>query len=142
MKLGYGDEREFAADGLAVDALVALDYDVASIGTCLCRFGERVECGDPAVAEAALAHPPFDSRLHAADKRLADAAVRQDAPRINREIFRRAAGHTVLTRELVPDVLAHGATEPPASGLRSRWLLASALAVVAALVALIVLLAG
>ena len=142
LKLGYGDEREFAADGLAVDALVALDYDVASIGTCLCRFGERVECGDPAVAEAALAHPPFDSRLHAADKRLADAAVRQDAPRINREIFRRAAGHTVLTRELVPDVLAHGATEPPASGLRSRWLLASALAVVAALVALIVLLAG
>jgi hypothetical protein len=142
LKLGYGDEREFAADGLAVDALVALDYDVMSIGTCLSRFGERVACGDPAVAESALAHPPFDSRLHAADLRLAEAAVRQSAPRINREIFRRAAGHTVLTRELVPAALAHGAAEQPARKPRSRWLLAFAFAALAALIALLFRLAG
>jgi predicted Zn-dependent protease len=142
LKLGYGDEREYAADGLAVDALVALDYDVASIGACLSRFGERVECGDPAVAESALAHPPFDSRLHAADKRLADAVVRQDAPRINREIFRRAAGHTVLTQELVPVELAHGAEEKPNRGLGSGWVIALVLASLTALVALLVRLAG
>ena len=102
VKVGYGDGRECDADERAFDAVVALGYDPRSVFALLGRLDAWTLAGEPDVAELALAHPPAAERR----RRLQDRHSRRtgDAPerrcRVEREVFRRAAGHSVLSAGL------------------------------------------
>ncbi len=99
-RIGYGRERELAADDLALRAMCAMHYDVSSVERLLNRLEQRMEQGDPALAELAVSHPTPRERARRLD--LSVRWRRRDLAeaRVNREVFRRAAGHDVLKAEL------------------------------------------
>jgi predicted Zn-dependent protease len=100
IRLGYGRERERGADRQAIEAVMALDYDPDSVLRYLRRIDRLVAAGDPRVAELALAHPTATSRLRAVEAYAAACPQPRTAPRVNREVFRRVAGHDVLATRL------------------------------------------
>ncbi len=139
-RIGYGRERELAADDAALRAMCEMHYDVSSVERLLQRWEERMEEGEPALAELAVSHPTPRERARRLDlsvrwrrRDLADA-------RVNREVFRRAAGRDVVTGELTPvDFPIEAPLELPevSGGRRISWpwigLGAAAALVVAAL---------
>ncbi len=128
LSLGYGDGREHAADGSAIEAVVALGYDADSVRRCLTRLEERIQSGETAVAEWGFAHPPVLARLRHLERRLAQLADRPSGGRSNREVFRRAAGHSVLTFDLRPARIVESGPGAAAGRARLLWLLAAACA--------------
>jgi predicted Zn-dependent protease len=107
--LGYGRHRERDADARGLEALLALGYDPESALRYLRRLQQMVERGDPRAAEIALAHPTAADRARRLDRALFGRTVPQHG-RVNREVFRRAAGHAVLTTRLER---VRGFGEPP-----------------------------
>ncbi len=108
--LGYGRHRERDADARGLEAVLALGYDPESVLRYLRRLQQMVERGDPRVAEISAAHPTAVDRMRRLDKALFGRTASQHG-RVNREVFRRAAGHTVLTTRLVR---VRGLAEAPA----------------------------
>jgi len=102
IRLGYGDPREHEADRAALAALVELGYDPQAPLRFLGRLRERTDRGDPDVAELALAHPPPAQRLQSLEKQRNLQFRAATEVRVDREVFRRAAGHSILAHELAP----------------------------------------
>ena len=100
LALGYGRHRERDADLRALDAVLALGYDPHAVTRHLHRLRTLIERGDPRVEELALAHPPPGDRLRRMDKALFGRDASGGRGRVNREVFRRAAGHRVLSTQL------------------------------------------
>lgn len=140
--LGYGDEREHAADGAAIEAVVALGYDVDSVRRGLTRLEERVQRGETAVAESAFAHPPVPARLRHLERRMTQLGELPSAWRSNREVFRRAAGHSVLSFDLYPARLVESGPGEAPGRARLFWLLAAAALAAAVGLGVVCLLAG
>jgi predicted Zn-dependent protease len=102
IRLGHGDRAEHEADAAAIGAMAAQGYDTAAAVRYLERLHERTGRGEPELAELALAHPPAADRLRRVD-RLRSVSLRAAfADRVDREVFRRVAGHSALASDLVP----------------------------------------
>jgi predicted Zn-dependent protease len=100
IRLGYGRVREKEADRRAIEVVTALGYDPNSVANYLRRVERLVAEGDRRVAEIALAHPTPASRLRTVEECVAASPQPRVAPRVNREVFRRVAGHDVLATRL------------------------------------------
>jgi len=136
VRLGWGEEREHAADAGGLAVLLALGYEPGSARRWLTRLEERAARGDAALAVRAVAHPATAARLQRL-RSLESARGEDCGPgRKNREVFRRAAGHSVLAYELRPVVLEPASHEPA----RSRPIGWIVLAVAALLSVLLLLL--
>jgi len=124
VRLGYGEAQEYAADAEAMQALILVGYDADAVYRYLHRLRGGIAAGAPQLAEIALAHPPPLERLRRLEARRSLQAGATGI-RNNRDVFRRAAGHTVLTTQLLPT----RAFEDPAAGhgdrgrSKARWLL-------------------
>ena len=89
--LGYGRRRERDADARALLAMLALDYDPTASSRYLDRLEAGIDSGDRALAEVALAHPsPADRKRKLAKLLYGRFADGDAAPKVNREVFRRA----------------------------------------------------
>jgi len=109
--LGYGPENEHRADLQGVRAVLASGYDPESVIRYLDRLGQAVEDGDLRVAETTLAHPLPADRLRRVRKSWGVHVRDAGASRVNRDVFRRAVGHTALVEELA-GVAPFGVEEP------------------------------
>jgi hypothetical protein len=146
--LGYGRKRERDADASALSAMLDLEYEPLSACRYLQRLHEAIERGEASVAETAVAHPTPHERLRRIERILsARVGPAGEAPRVNREVFRRAqapirGGVGLVPADLdAPQPLPWGVTavlEPERGGLRTRFIIAG-IAILAALAALAVL---
>ena len=120
--LGHGDRDEHRADRAALETMAAAGYEPQAAVRYLERLERRVASADPALAALALAHPPIADRRRRVDAQRARVAVRSGGSRLDREVFRRAAGHSVLSEGLAP---SRPFAEPVAAsarpGLLGRW---------------------
>lgn len=103
IRMGYGRRRERDADARAIDVMLATGYDPEAAVRYLQRLQARISRGDPTVAELALAHPPPHDRIRRIEKALFGREAAGTIVRVNRELFRRAAGHSVLASQLAAD---------------------------------------
>ena len=101
VRLGYGDAREYDADAQALRALTLRGYDANVMFQYFHRLRGGIAAGAPKLAELALAHPPPIERLRRLEGRRSLKAGTTGI-RVNRDVFRRAAGHTVLSTQLLP----------------------------------------
>jgi hypothetical protein len=108
LELGHGDAAELAADRAALSAAAAAGYDPRGASSWLERLAAAALAGDARFAEHGLAHPGPLERLRRLDFAVAARSATRTPLRVNREPFRRAAGHAVLTRALAaqPDTAA------------------------------------
>jgi len=143
VKLGYGHDREREADSKALEAVLALGYDSASVMRWLRRMEHRIAQGDPQIRDYAFAHPTPSDRRREIDRALFGRVGPGNVGRVNREVFRRAAGRTALTSGLVPELPGkHQDGIPVAVGgwglLRSRpfWVASALLLLTALLIVL------
>lgn len=100
LALGYGRKREFSADDQAFDAILALGFDPDSVLRWLVRLDGRVSDADPHIRTFFLSHPTPCQRHRRFQDMLA-GRVEPPGTRVNREVFRRAAGREVLASALV-----------------------------------------
>jgi predicted Zn-dependent protease len=139
VRLGYGRQREIAADAQAFRAVAELGYDLQAVGRYLRRLDSMQDAGDSRTTELAVAHPLPSSRLRRLESFVANRPLTRRAPRTNREVFRRAASHAVLDATLQR---VDGLTEPqtecatdsagqPGMGALRLWLLCATLAALA-----------
>jgi predicted Zn-dependent protease len=145
VKLGYGQQRERSADATALEAVLALGYDPGSVLRWFDRLQRRMERGDPQLRDYAFAHPAPSNRRREIERALFGRVDAGSAGRVNREVFRRAAGRGVLASGLVPlspdeELSRSSDAVPSRSLLRSPlfWT-ASVVLLVAALLLLLVL---
>ena len=101
VRLGYGDAREYDADAQALRALTLRGYDANVMFQYFHRLRGGIAAGAPKLAELALAHPPPIERLRRLEGRRS-LQTGATGIRVNRDVFRRAAGHTVLSTQLLP----------------------------------------
>lgn len=133
IRLGYGRAREREADRRAFRTIAAMGYDPRSALAYLRRLALLVEQGDPRVTELALAHPLPAERERWLEAEASALGARRTSPRVNREVFRRAAGKEALLERLeplarVPPAPAPSEDDVPAErGRRGLWLVASVL---------------
>jgi len=102
LALGYGRNRERDADARALEALLAQDYDPESAFRFLRRLDAAIEAGEPAVAEWAASHPPAAERQRRLERALWGHPAADGMRRVNREVYRRAAGPQALASGLHP----------------------------------------
>ncbi len=100
LALGYGRKREFSADDQAFQAILALGFDPESALRWLVRLDGRVSDADPHIRTFFLSHPTPCQRHRRFQDKLA-GLVEPPGTRVNREVFRRAAGREVLASALV-----------------------------------------
>jgi predicted Zn-dependent protease len=134
VRLGYGRRRERDADLRALEAVLALGYDPRSVSRYLARLRTRIERGDPGTAELASAHPPAEDRRRRIEKALFGRVRDEAVLRVNREVFRRAAGREVLAAPMTPLSFRDLGLEPEPSVPRRRlwlWVVLAAAAVAA-----------
>jgi hypothetical protein len=117
IRLGYGRVREKEADRRAIEVVTALGYDPNSAVNYLRRLETLMSEGDRRVAEIALAHPTPATRLRTVEECVAASPQPRIAPRVNREVFRRVAGHDVLATRLER---VDGFTEEPGEESNGR----------------------
>jgi len=145
VRLGHGRAREVVADERALDVVLGAGYDPGSVVRYLQHLELLEDRGDARVAELALAHPPPRDRLMRLERQLSVRATSGAGGRVNREVFRRAAGRhaetveeTALSGLLLRDGdrgKREGDAEVGGSpGGVPRWLYALILAALAALV--------
>jgi len=101
IRLGHGDRAEHEADAVAIEAMDGAGYETRGAARYLGRLKESTDGGAPEFAELALAHPLAGDRLKRVDG-LRSLRVAAAAGRVDREVFRRAVGPTVLASELAP----------------------------------------
>ncbi len=116
VRLGYGRKRERDADARALSALLALDYDPESVFRALRRLQGAMERADTRFADLAVSHPPPADRLRRLERAAWGQVPEGKILRVNREVFRRAAGRDVLSAKLsrVELPVATGRAEVPA----------------------------
>jgi hypothetical protein len=137
IRVGYGRAREREADRRAIRTIVRMGYDPRSILAYLERVGGLVGSGDPRVAELALAHPLASERvrwLEAENVGAGGATLR-----VNREVFRRAAGHETLLSRLehidsVPPITPDTTPDDPAESRHRAFWVVGSLLILAALI--------
>jgi len=100
LALGYGRSREFKADDQAFAAVLELGFDPDSVLRWLVRLDGRVSDADPHIRTFFLSHPTPCQRHRRFQQTLA-GFVEPPGSRVNREVFRRAAGREVLASALV-----------------------------------------
>lgn len=100
VRLGYGEKLETEADRQALEKMLVLRYDPASALRFLDRLQDRMNEGEQEVAELVMAHPPPAYRIRKLEKALYGRVAREAVPRVNREVFRRAAAATVSAGQL------------------------------------------
>lgn len=132
VRLGYGRRAEADADAKAVSTMAQLGYDPESALRFLCRLGGEVDAGNELLADYFLAHPLPRERVRLIE-RLLRGHVSAQAGRVNRELFRRAAGRDVLDSEMEPLDLGDAVSGEARSGRTVAWL--GLLAVLVAMVA-------
>jgi predicted Zn-dependent protease len=120
LRLGYGRLRERDADARGFEALRALRYDPQAALRWLHRLEDRMVQGDPAVAEQAVAHPTPADRRRCLERILNERPTGDEVLRVNREVFRRAAGNDVLRDQLRESTLDAARTRAGSGG--RRWL--------------------
>lgn len=96
VRLGYGRKRERDADARALEVVLALDYDPEAVFRYLRRLKSAMESADARVAELAVSHPSPTDRLRRLERSLWGRIPDAKILRLNREVFRRAAGSQVL----------------------------------------------
>jgi predicted Zn-dependent protease len=122
VRLGYGRRRERDADLRALEAVLSLGYDPRSILRYLARLRARIEQGHPSVAELASAHPPPEDRCRRIEKALFGRIRDEGVLRVNREVYRRAAGRDVIGGAMVPASFGDAETlSRRSAGRRGRW---------------------
>ena len=99
LALGYGRRRELDADDRAAEAILELGFDPSSVQRWFSRLDRRISDADPHMRSYFLSHPTPSQRHRRLQQLL---STRVDAPgsRINREVFRRAAGREALSTVL------------------------------------------
>lgn len=102
VRLGYGRESEMEADAAALRAMQALGYDPESATRFLQRIDARTQAADESIVEYALAHPPPGERVRRIELALHGRIESHGPSRVNRELFRRAAGRDVLAADWIP----------------------------------------
>jgi hypothetical protein len=112
IRLGHGDRAEHEADATALSAMVLLGYDPAAAARYLERLRVRTERGEVEVADDALAHPPAADRSRRIEGLRSVSLRAALADRVDREVFRRVAGHSVLGKGL-QKVRPFGADDEP-----------------------------
>lgn len=137
--LGYGRRRERDADARAAETMEALGYDPDSAIRLLSKIDSLVRVGEPCLAAYALAHPPASDRIRRLERTLYGRTT-VGAGKVNREVFRRVAGHAAWTAIPAPDPRrrpARPAEDPVARrhGGKRRLLVAAILAGAAVLAA-------
>ena len=115
IRLGYGRRREQEADTTALTAMLAMRYDPESARHYLERFRNAAESGDPSVAESAMGHPPTCYRIRKLERVLYGRVGREQALRVNREVFRRAT--TIIS---IPDSLDEKRLTEPDGASRGK----------------------
>ncbi len=100
LALGYGRNREFKADDQAFATVLELGFDPNSVLRWLVRLDGRVSDADPHIRTFFLSHPTPCQRHRRFQETLA-GLVEPPGSRVNREVFRRAAGREVLASALV-----------------------------------------
>jgi len=129
IRLGHGDRREHVADATALAAVISQGYDSRAAERYLERLCGRAECGEPGLAQASLSHPLPGRRAQRLE--LVRDRMRVDPvgeARVDREVFRRSAGHSVIASELAPvrpfeDLAGGGAALQLLAGSRLAWAL-------------------
>jgi len=146
VRLGYGRRRERDADVQAMSAVLAMGYDPASVLNYLRRIGREVKKGNAEVSELATAHTPAEDRIRRLERNLFNQTATGTVPRVNRELFRRAAGPQVLrsalqsiTLEAAADDHAVDPGDAVARGKGFGWTLA-AIALITVLIVVVGLL--
>jgi hypothetical protein len=119
--LGHGDRAEHRADRAALEAIAAAGYEPQAAARYLERLDRRVRAGDVALGPLALAHPPAADRRRRVDALRSRLAVRPGTSRLDREVFRRAAGPAVLSERLVPVRPFDEPSVAVATGARPPW---------------------
>ena len=121
IRLGYGRRRERNADRAAIAAMVSLGYDPQSVPRCLARFDARADEGDTRFVEYAFAHPALSQRGRWIQSDVAASDRPTSGYRVNRELFRRVAGHSALADSLVPrPSMGQQADAPPGASTADR----------------------
>lgn len=100
LALGYGRNREFKADEAAFAAVLELGFDPESVLRWLVRLDGHVSDAEPHIRTFFLSHPTPRQR-HGRFQQTLAGLVEPPGSRINREVFRRAAGREVLASALV-----------------------------------------
>jgi len=118
-RLGYGRRRELEADATALRAMLSLRYDPSSAVRFLRRLKRAISTADARVADAAVAYPPPGYRIRKLERILYGRIGGAPVQRVNREVFRRAAG-TASGDGLVPTTLGP-MTPAAAPKAGSRW---------------------
>ena len=100
LALGYGLTRESEADDRAFEAILNLGYDPESVLRLMVRLDGSVSDADPTLRSYFLSHPtPF--QRHRRFQQILAGRVEMPGTRVNREVFRRAAGREVLASALI-----------------------------------------
>ena len=148
IRLGHGSVRELEADRRALEAILELDYDPDSALNVLTRLESRIRRGSERCAEIAAAHPPPTRRIQALRRQLTEWSRNDSAPKVNRAVYRQAAGHTVLRErmEAAPGLSfeepAERPVEPVPNPGGNRWRTAIAIGLLATLFLILGLLLG
>jgi len=146
-RLGYGRRRELDADATALRAILSLRYDPTSALRFFRRLKFAISTSDTTVADAAVAYPPPGYRVRKLERILYGRIGRAPVQRVNREVFRRAAGTAfeggLVSTTLGPVAGAAASTAGPRWGLSRRTgILLGALAVATLLLLLGLALVG
>jgi predicted Zn-dependent protease len=121
VSLGHGMGRERSADLRAVEAMMRLGYDPRSALRYLDRLELKAAVGAPEMAPLLSAHPPPHDRVRRLEPSLRGRVGAGRRERVNRELFRRVAGHVRLHADLRPTAGIVDATPDPAgSGAEGR----------------------
>jgi hypothetical protein len=101
IRLGHGDRREHVADATALASMMSRGYDSSAAERYLDRVRTRAECGDPDLAQASLSHPLPRRRVQRLELIRDRLRVHPTGEiRVDREVFRRVAGHSVIASDL------------------------------------------
>jgi hypothetical protein len=118
VRLGYGRERENEADARSLQAVHASRYDPQAALRYLSRIESRMRQGDEALAAVAVSHPTPGERRQRLEQLLQQGpAGPAEVLKVNREVFRRAAGPEVLRDQLRESTL-DAATRRDVAGRR------------------------
>jgi hypothetical protein len=121
VKLGHGEKNELAADDRAIEVVVALGYDPRAVRHWIQRLREATGRGESDIAELALAMPDPRARERRIEGMLDGMVDLASGGHTNRQVFRRAAGHTVLSSELRPCSLPFDDAPDPERRVRLVW---------------------
>lgn len=135
-RMGHGDRCEHDADARALAGMIKAGYDPAAARGYLQRIDRRAGRGQIELNEYVLAHPPAGLRMRRLERAVVSPGAGEE--RLNREVFRRMAGHTALgeLRPIEPFVPATAERDSAGLMWKVAWVAAGLLLVAALLLIL------